>query len=73
MKHHFCFYTLNGKCIFASKFLVIEGFAPYLPSAAPFPLHHELDQFPFSSLDEIDILGLPTDTEIMGNTLIQTD
>ena len=50
------------------RFLVIEGFAPYLPSATLFPLHHELDRFPFSSLDEIDIPGLPTDTQIMKNT-----
>lgn len=45
--------------MFAAKFLVIEGSAPYLPSAALFPLHRELDRCPFSSLDGIDILGLP--------------
>lgn len=57
----FCLF-LYIKDMFTTTFLLTGAFPPYLPSVVGFPHRHEPDQFPFSSLDEIDILGLPTDT-----------
>lgn len=36
---------------------------PHLPSAVLFQLRHELGRFPFSSRDERDTLGQPTDPQ----------
>lgn len=55
----------------ATKFLV-EALPPHLPSAVLFPLHRELDRCPSSSLGETDILGLPTDIQIMETTNINS-
>lgn len=57
--------SLYIKHTFVTIFLIIDAFPPYLLSVVGLPHRHELDRFPFSSLDEIDTLGLPTDTQRM--------